>query len=115
MPGDIVCQGQCEACLGWQKGETVESLIAVQNSKYMPRIQLDARRLWVSWGSRIWCHPRLLLPQDGVAKTFSWVLRGHSDDVSKFVVSERMVVPGGRGRSLCGWSQHSGEFFFARR
>jgi len=99
--------------IAWQKGDTVESLIAVQNSKYMPRIQLDARRLWVSWGSRIWCHPRL--PQGGVAKTTSRVLRGHSDDVSKFVVSEGMVVSGGRDRSLCGWSQHSGEFLFARR
>ena len=99
--------------LAWQQGETVESLIAVQNSKYMPRIQLDGRRLWVSWGSRIWCHPRL--PQGGVAKTTSRVLRGHSDDVSKFVVSEGMVVSGGRDRSLCGWSQHSGEFLFARR
>jgi len=99
--------------LAWQQGKAIESLVAVQNSKYMPRIQLDAKRLWVSWGSRIWCHPRL--PDGGIAKTTSRMLRGHSDDVSKFVVSDGMVVSGGRDRSLCGWSQHSGQFLFARR
>jgi len=99
--------------LAWQQGHAMESLVAVQNSKYMPRIQLDAKRLWVSWGSRIWCHPRL--PDGGIAKTTSRMLRGHSDDVSKFVVSDGMVVSGGRDRSLCGWSQHSGQFLFARR
>jgi F-box/WD-40 domain protein 4 len=99
--------------LAWQKGKAIESLVAVQNSKYMPRIQLDAKRLWVSWGSRIWCHPRL--PDGGIAKTTSRMLRGHSDDVSKFVVSDGMVVSGGRDRALCGWSQHSGQFLFARR
>ena len=91
----------------------MESLIAVQNSKYMPRLQLDAKRLRVSWGSRIWCHPRL--PQGGVAKTTSRVLGGHSDDVSKFVVCDGIVVSGGGDRSLCGWSQHSEELLFARR
>ena len=32
------------------------------------------------------------------------MLRGHKDDVSKFVVRGGMVVSGGRDRSLCGWS-----------
>ena len=31
-----------------------------------------------------------------MSKTASRVLRGHSDDVSKFVVEEGMVVSGGR-------------------
>ena len=109
----LSARGNVMLGLAWQMGETVESLTAVQNSKYMPRIQLDGRRLWVSWGSRIWCQPRLT--QGGVAKTTSRVLRGHSDDVSKFVVSEGIEVPGGRDRSLCGWSQHSREFLLARR
>ena len=97
----------------WSRGKYTESLIAVQNTKFMPRLQLENKRLWVSWGSRIWCHPRL--PGGGVAKHTTKVLRAHSDDVSKFVVSEGMVVSGGRDRSLCGWSAHSGQFLFARR
>jgi WD40 repeat protein len=42
------------------------------------------------------------------------MLRGHSDDVSRFVVSEGMVVSGGRDRSICGWSARTGKFLFAR-
>ena len=57
------------------------------------QIYFDLKRQ-VSWGSKIWCHPRL--PGGGVSKTASRVLRGHSDDVSKFVVEEGMVVSGGR-------------------
>jgi len=97
----------------WSEGNTIESLVAVQNNKFMPRLQVEAKRLWVSWGNRIWCHPRL--PDGGIAKTTSRMLRAHSDDVSKFVVSDGMVVSGGRDRSLCAWSANSGEFMFARR
>ena len=43
----------------WSKADFTESLIAVQHTKFMPRLQLDSKRLWVAWGSRIWCHPRL--------------------------------------------------------
>jgi len=99
--------------VAWTQGDTLESLVAVQNSKFMPRLQLEAKRLWVSWGNRIWCHPRL--PDGGIAKTTSRMLRAHSDDVSKFIVSDGMVVSGGRDRSLCAWSANSGEFLFARR
>jgi len=105
---DRVRLGRC-----WAEGDAREGLVAVQSAKYMPRLQLEAKRLWVSWGSKIWCHPRL--PGGGVSKTTSRVLRGHSDDVSKFVVEEGMVVSGGRDRSLCAWSASSGEFLFARR
>ena len=99
--------------LAWARGGFTSSLVAVQNTKFMPRLQLDNRRLWVSWGSRIWCHPRL--PGGGVAKHTTKLLRAHSDDVSKFVVSDGMVVSGGRDRALCGWSAYSGQFLFARR
>jgi len=116
-------RGRCQEQLGardrvrigksWAEGDAREGLVAVQSAKYMPRLQLEAKRLWVSWGSKIWCHPRL--PGGGISKTTSRVLRGHSDDVSKFVVEEGMVVSGGRDRSLCAWSASSGEFLFARR
>ena len=61
--------------------------------------------------------PLIGLPFDGLEfKLLSSVqmLRGHSDDVSRFVVSEGMVVSGGRDRSICGWSARTGEFLFAR-
>lgn len=105
---DKVRVGRC-----WGLGLAKESPVAVMSSKYMPRLQLESKRLWVSWGNKIWCHPRT--PGGGVSKTSSRVLRAHSDDVSKFVVEEGMVVSGGRDRSLCAWSSSSGEFLFARR
>ena len=46
------------------------------------------------------------------------VLRGHSDDVSRFVVKDGLVVSGGRDKTLVGWRQYGGrnyEFAFARR
>eukprot|EP00092_Neocalanus_flemingeri_P040849 GFUD01044469.1.p1 GENE.GFUD01044469.1~~GFUD01044469.1.p1 ORF type:complete len:420 (+),score=88.33 GFUD01044469.1:102-1361(+) len=97
----------------WIQGHTFESLVVVQNTKFMPRLQLEAKRLWVAWGNRIWCHPRL--PDGGIAKTTSRLLRGHADDSSKFVVSDGMVVSGGQDRSLCAWNADSGKFLFARR
>jgi len=97
----------------WTKADFTESLIAVQHTKFMPRLQLDSKRLWVAWGSRIWCHPRL--PGGGVAKHTTKLLRAHSDDVSRFVVADGMVVSGGRDKSLCGWNANSGHFLFARR
>jgi len=98
---------------GWRTGNSLETIITVQGNKFMPRLQLESKRLWVSWGNKIWCHPRL--PDGRIAKTTTRMLRGHSDDVSKFVVSQGMVVSGGRDRSLCAWSANSGNFLFARR
>jgi F-box/WD-40 domain protein 4 len=84
----------------------------------MPRIQLESDTLWVSWGAQVWAHPRR---SDGtVCRTASKVLRGHSDDVSRFVVKDGLVVSGGRDKTLVGWRQsnmedHAYDFAFARR
>ena len=85
--------------------------------RYMPRLQLDSETIWVSWGSQVWAHPRRA---DGtVCRTASQVLRGHSDDVSRFVVKNGLVVSGGRDKTLVGWTlganRNSYEFAFARR
>ena len=120
---DLTSLSRCQAILSardkvklgeaWTKGYILESLVTVQNNRCMPRLQLEAKRLWISWGKRIWCHQ--MLPDGRVAKRPLKRLRAHSDDVSKFVVSDGMVVSGGRDRSLCAWSANSGEFLFARR
>ena len=46
------------------------------------------------------------------------LLRGHSDDVNRFVVRDGLVVSGGRDKTLVGWRQYGGrhyEFAFAKR
>ena len=32
----------------WAEGDAKEGLVAVQSAKYMPRLQLESKRLWVS-------------------------------------------------------------------
>jgi len=97
----------------WTHGRCRERILTVHNNKYMPRLQLEKNALWVSWGKTIWCQPRL--KDGGISSATTKMLRGHKDDVSKFVVRGGMVVSGGRDRSLCGWSSRTGEFLFARR
>jgi hypothetical protein len=65
----------------WQHGIYAESKLLVQNVRYMPRMQLEREVLWVSWGNRIWAHPR---GKDGqVGRTTTRALKGHTDDVSR--------------------------------
>ena len=64
----------------------------------MPRIQLDSETIYLSWGSQIWAHPRRA---DGtVCRTASQVLRAHSDDVSRFVTKDGLLVSGGRDKTI---------------
>ena len=101
----------------WTRGHYNETQLLVQDIRYMPRLQLDSETIWVSWGSQVWAHPRRA---DGtVCRTASQVLRGHSDDVSRFVVKDGLIVSGGRDKTLVGWTlganRNSYEFAFARR
>ena len=76
----------------WTSGHYKESHLAVQNIRYMPRVQLQRSTLWVSWGKHIWSHPRR---KDGsVHNTTNKVLKGHTDDVSKFVVKDGCLISG---------------------
>ncbi|XP_023322974.1 F-box/WD repeat-containing protein 4-like isoform X2 [Eurytemora carolleeae] len=97
----------------WKNGKCKENILAVQNNKYMPRLQLEKDVLWVSWGKTIWCHPR---GKDGaINPKTKQMFRGHTDDVSRFVVGQGMLVSGGRDRSICAWNSATGDFMFARR
>ncbi len=42
-------------------------------------------------------------------------LKGHSDDVSRFVVKDGLLLSGSRDANLIGWDAGSGEFLFAKR
>ena len=76
----------------WTSGHCTEAHLAVQNIRYMPRIQLQRSALWVSWGKHIWSHPRR---KDGtVGQTTNKVFKGHTDDVSKFVVKDGYLISG---------------------
>lgn len=111
----ISAQDRVRISQNWISASYAEVQLIVQDTRYMPRIQLDAETIWVSWGAQVWAHPRR---QDGtVCRTASQVLRGHSDDVSRFVVRDGLVVSGGLDKTLVGWRQNYShyEFAFARR
>jgi len=112
----ISAQDRVRISQNWVRGHYAEMQLIVQDIRYMPRIQLDAETIWVSWGAQVWAHPRR---SDGtVCRTASQLLRGHSDDVSRFVVRDGLVVSGGRDKTLVGWRQYGGrhyEFAFAKR
>lgn len=97
----------------WTKGLYEETKLAVQNIRYMPRIEIEQSSLWVSWGNKIWSHPR---HDDGtVGRMTTRVLKGHTDDVSRFVVKDGYLISGGRDKTLQGWNSETGEFLFAKR
>lgn len=98
----------------WSKGWYTETKLLVQKHRYMPRLQLEKNQLWVSWGNHIWAHPRNA--RDGtINRRTTRVLRGHTDDVSRFVVRDGWLVSGGRDSAIVGWNASSGEFLFAKR
>ena len=97
----------------WSEGNYHETTLLVQSIRYMPRLQLERSALWVSWGNKIWSQPRYF---DGtISRTTNRVLKGHTDDVARFVVKDGLVVSGGRDQSLFGWSSLTGDFSFAKR
>ena len=98
----------------WRRAQYEETKLLVQNTRFMPRLQLERDLLWVSWGNRIWAHPRN--PEDGtIARATTRALKGHTDDVSRFVVKDGLLVSGGRDATLLGWNSDTGEFLFAKR
>ena len=96
-------------------GQTsLKSTVSHINGNCVYYIILNNILFWVSWGNRIWSHPRA--PSGGhVGRTTTRVLKGHTDDVSRFVVKEGLLVSGGRDRNLVCWDSASGEFLFAKR
>ncbi len=112
----LTAQDRVRISRNWTRGYYSDRQLIVQNTRYMPRVQIDAQTLWVSWGTQVWAHPRR--PDGTVCRTASKVLRGHSDDVSRFVVKDNFVVSGGRDKTLVAWRQTSNrnyDFAFAKR
>lgn len=109
----LAAREQVRVSRNWVRGLYGESRLIIQNVRYMPRLQLEGQTLWVSWGNRIWSHPRY--PNGSICRTTNRVLKGHTDDVSRFVVKDGLLVSGGRDRTMVGWNSLTGEFLFAKR
>ena len=109
----LTSQDRVRISKNWAEGNYHETTLLVQSIRYMPRLQIERSALWVSWGNKIWSHPR---HSDGtISRTTNRVLKGHTDDVARFIVKDGLVVSGGRDHSLLGWNASTGDFSFARR
>ncbi|XP_040354991.1 F-box/WD repeat-containing protein 4 isoform X2 [Ixodes scapularis] len=94
------------------RGREVDRLSHHVEVEYMPWLQLERDALWYSRGSAIL---RLVRLADGsVAEQPSLTLRGHSDDVGRFVCKGGLVVSGGNDGSLCIWTAAQGALLHCR-
>lgn len=103
---------KCWQSVRWQTGRYNEKVLLQHYTTYMPWLQLERDALWYSKGSAILKFVRLA--DGGVAEQPILTLRGHSDDVGRFVCKGGLVVSGGNDGSLCIWTAAQGVFLHCR-
>lgn len=109
----LSARDKCRVSSNWRKGYYENEELLVHRTPYMPWLQLSSRRLLYSKGNVILCFARR--PHGGISKTPLFVLRGHMDDISRFVQRDGFIVSGGRDGTICGWEENSGRFMFCKR
>lgn len=100
---------KCRIACNWIRGQYIEKIYYPFKTKYLPWLVLEKDRLWVSKGNCIqafWRKPSGLVQAPYIS------LRGHDDDVCRFVSAGGLIVSGGRDGSVCGWSVQSGQLQF---
>lgn len=103
---------KCWISLNWRKGRYSEKPLLQHYTTYMPWLLLEAGTLWYSKGATILKLPRL--GNGRIAKKPSLALRGHADDVGRFVCKNGLVVSGGNDGSLWIWTASDGLFLHCR-
>jgi len=84
---------KCRIACNWIRGQYIEKIYYPFKTKYLPWLVLEKDRLWVSKGNCIqafWRKPSGLVQAPYIS------LRGHSDDVCRFVSAGGLIVSGGR-------------------
>ncbi|XP_066993077.2 F-box/WD repeat-containing protein 4 [Anabrus simplex] len=104
---------KCRISANWKRGRFKEKIYFSHKTRYMPWLSLGSGILWLSKGTCILGYRRR---HDGLyAQAPHFTLKGHSDDVCRFVATNDMIISGGRDGTLCGWCQATGQFLFCRR
>lgn len=103
---------KCWQSVRWQTGRYEEKVLLQHYTMYMPWLQLERDALWYSKGAAILKFARLAdgSVSDSPVKT----LRGHADDVGRFVCKEGLVVSGANDGSVCIWTASQGLFLHCR-
>uniref|UniRef100_A0A1B6KIY8 F-box domain-containing protein n=1 Tax=Graphocephala atropunctata TaxID=36148 RepID=A0A1B6KIY8_9HEMI len=93
---------RCRISINWRYGcygQKVYNTVI----KYMPWLHLERGLLWISQGSDILGVQRL---RDGLKmhSPLVTIQTGHTEDISRFVVTDQIIYSGGSDRLICGWS-----------
>uniref|UniRef100_A0A023FGR5 Putative f-box/wd repeat-containing protein 4 n=1 Tax=Amblyomma cajennense TaxID=34607 RepID=A0A023FGR5_AMBCJ len=97
---------KCWQSVRWQTGRYHERVLLQHYTIFMPWLQLERDVLWYSKGAAILKFKRLA---DGsLGENVLLTLRGHADDVGRFVCKNGLVVSGGNDGSLCIWTATQG-------
>ncbi|XP_069698480.1 F-box/WD repeat-containing protein 4 [Periplaneta americana] len=100
---------KCRIAYNWVRGRYSEKIYHPFKTKHLPWLVLERDRLWLSKGKYIRAFQR---KSTGLVQSSSLFLKGHSDDVCRFVSVDGLIVSGGRDGSICGWSSDSGRLQF---
>lgn len=110
---NLTAKEKCRISTNWYRGRCKERALLTHRTSYMPWLQLEHDSLWYSKGNVILCYSRFT---DGtISKVPKHVLRGHVEDVCKFVSKDGLVVSGGRDGAILGWDHDTGRFLFCHR
>lgn len=104
---------KCRISQNWRLGKVKDDFLFLHRTLYMPWLQLSSKYLWYSKASIILCYART---KDGIKiKPPVYTLRGHIEDVCRFVQRDGFIVSGGRDGAICGWDEEKGQFLFCWR
>ncbi|XP_049960936.1 F-box/WD repeat-containing protein 4-like [Schistocerca serialis cubense] len=103
---------KCQISKNWTNGRFREVCYFASTTRYMPWLSLSDKVLWLSRGNVIEGYKRTKKGLNVSRALFS--LKGHTDDICRFVIHDEIIISGSRDAAICGWSCATGELLFAQ-
>lgn len=103
---------KCKISKNWTNGRYREVCYFASTTRYMPWLSLSDKILWLSRGNVIEGYKRTKKGLNSSRTLFS--LKGHTDDICRFVIRDEIIISGSRDAAICGWSCATGELLFAQ-
>lgn len=101
---------KCRIFCNWKNGKYKENIYLRQKVKYMPKLIMESRLLWISRGKCIQAYKRG--SDQCLGRRPEVLLEGQREDVCHFVKNENLIVSGERNGALIGWSGITGKKIF---
>ncbi|KAJ9578273.1 hypothetical protein L9F63_005494, partial [Diploptera punctata] len=100
---------KCRIGKNWVEGRYVERIYYPFKSRRMPWLILEHDKLWLSRDQQIRAFRRK--PHSLESSSFI-TLKGHSEDICRFVETGELIVSGGREGCVYGWTKDDGRLKF---